>query len=232
MARIHTWEISDERWTIVEPLIPKPEGSGIKHKHTNVKQDMVETASILIGHLLSLATGLIALNRVVIYGETLNMPKNVFKLIWRIGLCTIAMVTAVFFCSSIVSAGEVEIFVASNGYDTAPGTRDKPVATLNQAKVLWNTAAKQSDVDKIKVWMRGGNYAFTETFVIEDADRKVPVHIAAYGDEKPILYGSRTITGWQSSKRFPGGIVETKLDEATLKTFVPIWWEPCSLSMA
>ncbi len=147
------------------------------------------------------------------------MTKNALLLFWQNGLRTVAVLTAVLLFSPIISGNEVEIFLAPQGDDSAPGTLQKPVATLNQAKVLWNEAAKKPGVNKITVWMRGGNYALSDTFVIEDADRKVPVRIAAYGHEKPILYGSRTITGWQPSKRFSDGVIETKLDAATLKTF-------------
>ena len=60
------------------------------------------------------------------------------------------------------AAGErkVSIYVSPAGRDSYPGTKARPVASLEAAQKL---ARSQEALGKVTVWLRGGTYYLPET---------------------------------------------------------------------
>jgi len=74
-----------------------------------------------------------------------------------------------------------EIYMAANGNDNNPGTREQPVATLEEARDKARaTGAK-------KIWIRGGRYQVTSTTVFNNRDSGLT--ISGFGTERVILDG-------------------------------------------
>ena len=105
-----------------------------------------------------------------------------------------------------------ELFVAPSGDDRAPGTKDRPLATLAGARDAVRQL-KTSTSEPIQVLFRGGRYFLTEEVVFrpEDSGRpEAPVVYAAFPGEKPVFCGARAISGWQ---RDPSGTWTTEIPE-------------------
>ena len=82
-------------------------------------------------------------------------------------------------------------YVAPNGNDMNPGTRDKPFATLDQARAEIRTI-RDSAVGPVHVILRGGTYFLSRPIELTDADsgtRLAPVIYCAYKNERPIISG-------------------------------------------
>ena len=88
----------------------------------------------------------------------------------------------------------VEFFVSPKGKDSNPGTLDQPFATLERAR----DAVREQKVGGAlpqggaAVYLRGGRYEVTNTFVLTEADSGsfgAPVVYCAWRDEKPVLDG-------------------------------------------
>lgn len=94
---------------------------------------------------------------------------------------------------AMLSAAEPTLFVAPNGNDNAPGTKDKPLATLTGARDTLRRMG--TGREKATVYIRGGFYEMGETVVFGPRDSGVTY--AAYKGEKPVFAGSREITGWK-----------------------------------
>lgn len=91
-----------------------------------------------------------------------------------------------------------EIYVATNGDDTAAGTKDAPVQTLEKARALAREAKKNGLATV--VYLRSGDYVLNETFTLgaEDSGTKdAPVTYRAYPGEEVIITGSK---GYDFSK--------------------------------
>jgi len=83
-------------------------------------------------------------------------------------------------------------YVAPDGSDQNPGSKDKPFATLKRARNAVREAKKTTN-EPITVFVRGGVYYQSEpiVFTAEDSGRKdAPVTYAAYEDEKPVISGA------------------------------------------
>ena len=81
---------------------------------------------------------------------------------------------------------------------------DGPFATLTRARDeirSWRIAGE--DKGPATVWIRGGVYAFTETFRLDARDCGTagsPVVFRAFANERPVLIGGRPITGFVPHK--------------------------------
>lgn len=104
--------------------------------------------------------------------------------------------------AAMVAAGTwvsaAELFVAPNGNDANPGTKDRPLATLNGAREAVRKVLGSGE--DVTVLFRGGTYLLHTpvTFGPEDsASGKQVVTYAAFPGETPVFTGGRKITGWQ-----------------------------------
>jgi hypothetical protein len=90
-----------------------------------------------------------------------------------------------------------ELYVATNGSDTNPGTEAKPFATLERAR---DAVRALKTRDGATVFVRGGTYFLTEPLVFTVADsgaKERPVTYAAAPGERPVISGGMPITGWR-----------------------------------
>lgn len=117
----------------------------------------------------------------------------------------------VLFCvlCSFVHAGEW--WVAVNGSDDNPGTREKPFASLEVAVRNVRNLRRLNDpavADGARIIVRGGEYALTKPVRIVPEDSGTPTSpttIEAAPGERPIFSGAQAITRWQKPKEpIPG----------------------------
>ncbi len=97
-------------------------------------------------------------------------------------------------------------FVAPDGSDANPGTKDKPWATLEHARDVIRGRKTQGDWratgHPLIVAVRGGTYFLKQPLTFSPADSgeaNEPIIYAAYGNEKPIFSGGERITGWKAA---------------------------------
>ena len=91
--------------------------------------------------------------------------------------------------------------VAPDGSDRNPGTRAKPFATLERARMAIRAIKKEKQ--PVTVLLRGGTYRLAAPLVLGPDDSgtaEAPVIFAAERNEKPVLSGGRRITGWKETK--------------------------------
>ncbi|MDO4571171.1 MAG: hypothetical protein Q4D38_12350 [Planctomycetia bacterium] len=106
----------------------------------------------------------------------------------------------------------LKIYVSPQGNDTGDGSAQHPVATLDRAQELWRQAltTPSERFDKIQVFLAGCDYFLTQTLLLEEADRRIPLTISAMPGEKPILFGSQPVAGWKTWKRISLGADSNK----------------------
>jgi len=107
-------------------------------------------------------------------------------------------------------------YVAPTGADTNAGTQPRPFATLEKARDAVRAVKRDGGLPSggVTIWLRGGEYPRSTPLVLapEDsgtADR--PVVYAAYGDERPVVFGGRRITGLRAQG---GGVWQTSIPAA------------------
>lgn len=90
--------------------------------------------------------------------------------------------------------------VAPAGDDANPGTRQRPFATLERARDAVRAAkgGRVLPAGGATVWLRGGRYAVTNTFMLDEADSGsfgAPVVYRAWPGESPVLDGGHRVRG-------------------------------------
>ncbi|MGA2623033.1 MAG: right-handed parallel beta-helix repeat-containing protein [Bacteroidota bacterium] len=112
----------------------------------------------------------------------------------------------VFYCCLAVLFGldcsgqTVELFVSPKGNDKDPGSIDRPFATVDRARQAVRDILKKGTAGDIVVNLRGGEFQIDEPLVFDEKDSpggSRTVTFRAYNDEKPLISGGRTITGWR-----------------------------------
>lgn len=93
-------------------------------------------------------------------------------------------------------------FVAPGGRDGNPGTIGKPFATLERAREAVRALKTRGALPPggVAVFLRGGRYAVTNTFVLGPDDSGslgAPVCYRAWQDEKPVLDGGLRVKGFR-----------------------------------
>ena len=95
----------------------------------------------------------------------------------------------------------ITVYVAPTGNDAAPGTEDRPFATLVRARdaVRELKAKGPSPQDGIVVDVRGGVYVFAQPLELSEADSgkaSAPIVYRAHTGEDVRLLGGRIVAGW------------------------------------
>jgi parallel beta-helix repeat protein len=113
----------------------------------------------------------------------------------------------------------VTYYVAPNGDDAADGSKRTPLATLETARNKIRTLKKSGPLPDggATVFVRGGTYSLTNAFCLtaEDAGTSnAPVVYRAYRNEKPIITGTRIVSGFVP---YRGGILKADLAAQGLK---------------
>lgn len=100
-------------------------------------------------------------------------------------------------------AGRVDFFIATNGSDLFPGSKDRPFATLARARDAVREQLS-SGVDRdIRVQIHGGTYLLNETVVFGLADssrRGGAVTYAAVPGENPVFSAGVPVTDWREEE--------------------------------
>jgi len=101
----------------------------------------------------------------------------------------------------LVAAGSAiagEIWVSPAGDDSAPGTKDLPIATPGRARDL--ARAQIQAGQRVEIVLRGGNYelkAPLDLGVDDSGTRQAPVVWRAADGEEARLSAGRTVAGWR-----------------------------------
>jgi len=110
---------------------------------------------------------------------------------------------------------QADFYVATDGDDGNPGTKDRPIATLHRARDTVRELKPQQGLKKpVTVLVRGGKYFLENTLVLSDGDsgtRQCPISYKAYPGEHPILSGGQKVIGWEPYK---GKILRGELSTA------------------
>ena len=118
-------------------------------------------------------------------------PLWAVVLIWSVGACS-------------TSGGE--FYVAPNGNDANPGTKQQPFASLTRARDAVRQFKRANSTEDIVVLLRGGVYRLTETVVFTLEDSGSPnqtIAYAAYPGETPILSAGVPIARWKKLSSYP-----------------------------
>jgi len=105
------------------------------------------------------------------------------------------IVFTLLFASPLLSAAE--FFVSTHGLDTNPGSRDKPFATIEQARNAVRRLKTQGGLTKggVTVWIKGGSYYLTESINLSNEDsgtENAPiVYRGCIGEEIRIIAGKQ-----------------------------------------
>ena len=113
--------------------------------------------------------------------------KKAFSLLFSLLL----ILSAVPVCSFTAAASGNVIYVSPSGSDSASGTIDAPLKTLEGAKQL----AKSFDGD-ITVYFREGSYTMTDTVAFSASD-KSDVTYKAYNGEKVVFTSGKAYSGFE-----------------------------------
>lgn len=102
-------------------------------------------------------------------------------------------------------------YVSPAGDDDGPGTKAHPFRTIQKAR---DTIAERSQPMKkdIYVYLRGGTYFLSAPLIFTPADSGTNghiIHYLAYANERSIVSGGKTVTGWT---RYKGNIYAAHLD--------------------
>ncbi|MCB2377310.1 right-handed parallel beta-helix repeat-containing protein [Hymenobacter sp. BT635] len=100
-------------------------------------------------------------------------------------------------------AHAADIWVAPTGSDRNPGTKEKPLATLNMALRTARNLRRLHDASVqsgVRIWLRGGQYRLHEPWLFRPEDSGTaasPTTIEAAPGEQPVLSGGVPVAGWQ-----------------------------------
>lgn len=116
----------------------------------------------------------------------------------RIGIC----ISAPLLLSGV--AGSADVFVSPTGHDTNAGTLNAPFATLERARDAVRVVNVTGlPIGGITVWLRGGDFIRTNTFLLGAADSGAPLSPVTYrsypGEEARLLGGVTLQPEWFSA---------------------------------
>jgi hypothetical protein len=97
-------------------------------------------------------------------------------------------------------ARKADYYVATDGSDENPGTRQQPFASLSRARDAVRLLVQQGLAKDVLVFVRGGRYQLSETIVLGDKDSGSDAHsiiYAAFPGEQPVFSGGQRLRDWQ-----------------------------------
>ena len=99
-----------------------------------------------------------------------------------------------------------DYFISPQGSDSNPGTLAKPFASLEQARDSIRSLSLQEKQEDINVYLRGGHYKLSKTFVLNTQDSALDgfkTTYAAYKNEVPVLSSATAISAWKKASNIP-----------------------------
>jgi hypothetical protein len=116
-----------------------------------------------------------------------------------------------FICLFNITAQAADIWVAPNGSDTNPGTKDKPVATVAMALRKAREMRRLNDpavANGVHIIITNGVYALSEPLFVRPEDSGTPTSptiIEAAPGARPVLSGGVSVKGWRkATENIPG----------------------------
>ena len=106
-------------------------------------------------------------------------------------LCTVMLTGVCQGFTVFAQDNAIEIFVAPNGDDSAAGTIDAPLKSLEGAKDKV-ASLRNNDNVPVNVYFRGGVYHFKDTVKfgkLDSGTKNAPITYMAYADEEPKFSG-------------------------------------------
>ncbi|MDA3924243.1 MAG: right-handed parallel beta-helix repeat-containing protein [Kiritimatiellae bacterium] len=97
-----------------------------------------------------------------------------------------------------------DFFVAPNGSDVNPGTKELPFATLVKARDAIRAAKKGGDKGSFTVELRAGTYMLAETLTLTSEDSgtvKAPVVWRSTPGEHAVISGGQAVVGFQETQK-------------------------------
>ena len=107
-----------------------------------------------------------------------------------------------------------ELFVAIDGNDANPGTKDRPLATIAKAQELVRQKIAAGLRGDVTVLLRAGTYRLQQPLVFGSQDSGTAEHAvvyAGYPGESVVVSGGQNITGW---KKGSGDVWTAQVDTA------------------
>ncbi len=105
----------------------------------------------------------------------------------------------------------IQFYVAPDGSDVADGSIEKPFASLARAREAVREV-RDKDVERITVFLRGGDYYLTEPLIFtsdDSGDNDTTIEYQAYPGEEVVISGGFELSlDWQPYKE---GIVSAKV---------------------
>ncbi|MFV1966285.1 MAG: right-handed parallel beta-helix repeat-containing protein [Pirellulaceae bacterium] len=101
----------------------------------------------------------------------------------------------------LAHGAEATFYVATDGDDSNPGTRQMPFATLARAQQAVRARIGTGLDSDLTVAIRGGTYRLEKTLSFGPKDSGTVEHSVTYTSapgEKVVMSGGRTITGWKA----------------------------------
>ena len=102
------------------------------------------------------------------------------------------------------AAAGAEFYVAPDGRDANPGTKEEPFATVEAARDAVRKVTAAGLKENVKVWLRGGTYELARPLVFGPEDSGTdafPITYAAFTNEAVALSGGRAITNWKKGEQ-------------------------------
>lgn len=102
----------------------------------------------------------------------------------------------------LATSAHADLYVATNGNDSNPGTKEKPFATLERARDEVRKLKKEHGLPRggVTIWLRGGVYVLNKSFqlTMEDSGTPLaPISYRAVKDEPVRFVGGSVVTGWK-----------------------------------
>ena len=119
--------------------------------------------------------------------------------------------------ATVLSAGEISLWVSPAGSDQNPGTQAAPVASLPRAAALVRKARDQHPADAVTVWVGEGTYVLSESLRLGEADSgtaAAPVIWRGVKRDAVRILGARPVTPSQLSPVKDPAIISRLAPEA------------------
>ena len=122
----------------------------------------------------------------------------------------ILLVVGLSFSHAQLSASEIQYYVANNGNDLNPGTRQKPFATIYRARLAVRESNRKNG--NCIVYVRGGRYYLDKPIIFDEFDSGkdgFKVTYEAYQGEKPVIIGGKPLNNWN---KVSNGVYKTRVE--------------------
>ena len=91
-----------------------------------------------------------------------------------------------------------DFYVSPNGNDNNLGTKEKPFATLERAKIAVKNSIQNNKDLEFTIWMADGNYEIESPIIFESTyfSDKVEIRIKAVKNANPVISGGKVLKNW------------------------------------